>query len=83
MPTSSDVTLVGTAWQGTVATKDTKGQIVEVSVKISFHGNSVGHWHFEEDPAPFLGAWDEGKWHLCLSLIGLVHSHTSGSPKRF
>lgn len=61
VPTSSDVTLVGTAWQGTVATKDTKGQIVEVSVKISFHGNSVGHWHFEEDPAPFLGAWDEGK----------------------
>ena len=76
VPTSSDVTLVGTAWQGTVATKDTKGQIVEVSVKISFHGNSVGHWHFEERGM-------KEKWHLCLSLIGLVHSHTSGSPKRF
>ena len=60
-PANGDTTLVGTAWQGTVATKDTKGQLVEVSVKLSFHGNSVGHWHFEEDPAVFLGAWNEGK----------------------
>lgn len=60
-PVAEDLDLVGSAWQGIVSTKDTNGNVVEVSVGISFLGNSLGRWHFEDDPAAFLFAWNEKK----------------------
>ncbi len=55
-PQVQNIELTGTAWRGTVATKDAKGNLIKTQVSVSFL-KGKGEWHFDKNPTAFFKAW--------------------------